>query len=201
MSDPIRVDEQPVWRVALVEVIFIAVAVGIIYFRQSFDAVASRLPLVTEAAMGLPLGAILGLLVGFGLLHSPLRRHVVQGVLPLRPVISSVWSVVVVGVLAGFAEELLFRAALIAWIGLVWASVLFGLAHSGTARLHQGLSVGKMVYLLATVVAGLLLGWLYETVGLPAAMSAHAAFDITLLLVLAPAITTAAREATGAAER
>lgn len=155
-------------------------------------AVVFRLPLVTEAAIGLPVGAVLGALVGFGLLGSPLRRHVVQGVLPLRPVTSAVWSIVAVGLLAGVGEELLFRAALQEWLGLFWASVLFGLAHSGTARLHEGVGLGKIAYLLITVVAGVLLGMLYQRVGLLASMVAHAAFDIAILLVMAPAIAAAA---------
>jgi membrane protease YdiL (CAAX protease family) len=158
--------------------------------------VVLRLPLVTEVAIGLPLGAVLGTLVGVGLLRSPMRRHVVQSVLPLRPVTSSPWSIVMVGTLAGFAEELLFRGALQVWIGLFWGSVLFGLAHSGTARLHEGLSARKMLYLLVTVVAGVLLGLLYQNAGLLASMSAHAAFDIAILLVVAPAIAAAARGST-----
>lgn len=192
MSESVRVDEQPLWHIAIVEGIFLVIAVVIIYFRGSMAAVVFRLPLVTEAAIGLPVGAVLGTLVGFGLLGSPLRRHVVQGVLPLRPVTSAVWSIVAVGLLAGVGEELLFRAALQEWLGLFWASILFGLAHSGTARLHEGVGLGKIAYLLIAVIAGVLLGMLYQSVGLLASMVAHAAFDIAILRVLAPAIGTAA---------
>jgi membrane protease YdiL (CAAX protease family) len=136
----------------------------------------------------------LGAAAGFGLLHSPLRDRVIGGVLPLRPVTSAVWSIAVLGVLAGLGEELLFRAALQVWIGIIWASLLFGIAHSGTARLNEGLSVGKSAYLLIAVVAGVLLGLLYQSAGLLASMSAHAAFDTAILLVLAPAIATAAKD-------
>jgi CAAX protease family protein len=184
----VRVDQQPLWHLVLVEGIFIAIAIGIICFRHSLGGIVFRLPLVTEAAIGLPIGTVLGGLVGFALLASPLRDAVVRGVLPLRTVTSAAWSILAVGVIAGLGEELLFRAALQEWIGLLWASVLFGLAHSGTARLHEGLSGGKIAYLLVTVVAGALLGWLYQGVGLLGSMSAHAAFDIALLFVLAPSI-------------
>src|SRR5262245_34394432 len=192
MTESVRVDEQAPWQLVLVEGTFVLLAVVIIYFRESLGTVILRLPLVTEAAIGIPVGALLGVVVGFGLLRSRLRWQVVQAVLPLRPVTSSMASIVVVGLLAGVGEELLFRAALQEWIGLLWASILFGLAHGGTARLQKGLSVGKIAYLLAAVAAGMLLGLLYQNVGLLASMSAHAAFDIAILCVLAPAIATAA---------
>jgi membrane protease YdiL (CAAX protease family) len=191
MTQPVRVDEQRLWQVALVEGIFFVVAVMIIYFRHSTGAVTLRLPLVSEAAIGLHVGAALGALVGFGLLRSPLREQVVRSALPLRRIASSAWSIATVSLLAGVGEELFFRAALQTWIGLFWASILFGLAHSGTARLNEGLSIGKIVYLLSTVAAGALLGLLYQGVGLLASISAHAALDTVILLALAPALAKA----------
>lgn len=191
MSQPAEVDEQPLWQIAIVEGIFLVVAAVIIFFRHSLGTVVMRLPLAEEVAIGLPVGALLGASAGLGLLRSPLRRSVVGGVLPLRPVTSAVWSIAVLGVLAGLGEELLFRAALQGWIGIVWASILFGLAHSGTARVNEGFSAGKAAYLLIAVAAGVLLGLLYQSAGLLASMSAHAAFDTAILLVLAPAIAAA----------
>lgn len=196
MTEAAPVDEQPLWQIAVVEGIFAAAAVGIIYWRQSADDIVFRMPLLTEIAIGVPIGALLGAAAGFGLLHSRLRAHVVRGVLPLRPVTSAVWSIVVLGVLAGLGEELLFRAALQTWIGISWASLLFGLAHSGMARLNEGVSARKVAYLVVATLAGVLLGFLYQAAGLPASISAHAAFDTAILSVLAPAISRAA----GAAE-
>lgn len=97
----------------------------------------------------------------------------------------------VAGLLAGVGEELLFRAALQPWLGIRWTSLLFGLAHSATARLSEGVSPGKVVYLFFTFVAGVLLGLLYARVGLLGSMSAHAAFAIALLSMLAPFIKRA----------
>src|SRR5262245_24581829 len=199
MTESVGVDEQPLWHIVLVEGIFLGIAIAIIYFRHSLGGVVFRLPLVTEAAIGLPVGSVLGALVGFGVLRSPLCHRVVQAVLPLRPVTSAAWSIVALGLIAGLGEEVLFRAALQDWIGVIWASILFGLAHSGTARLHEGLSVGKVSYLLAAVIAGVLLGWLYQSVGLLGSMSAHAGFDIAILFVLAPAIATATGGSTAGA--
>jgi membrane protease YdiL (CAAX protease family) len=188
MTKSARVDEVSLGQLALVEVGFVTVAVAIIHFRHTAGTVSLRMPLVVEAAIGLPIGAVLGAGVGVGLRSSPWHRQVINGVLPLRAITSTVPSIVLAGVLAGIGEELLFRAALQEWIGIGWASALFGLAHSGTARLHEGFSIGKIVYLLVTMVAGVLLGWCYQRVGLLASASAHAAFDVALLLLLAPGI-------------
>jgi uncharacterized protein len=194
MTAPDQVEQQPLWQLVLVEGIFVVIAAIIIYLRHTGGLVVFRLPLALEVAVGIPVGGVLGSLAGFGLLRSPLRQSVVRGAMPLRSVAGAVWSVVVVGLLAGVGEELLFRAALLPWIGLWWAAILFALAHSGTAQLQEGITVGKAAYLLVAVVAGVLLGFLYQWAGLLASMSAHAAFDIGILLVLAPAL---ARTATG----
>lgn len=168
-----RAEEQPLWQLAVVEATFALVAIGILALRNATGGVVLRLPLATEMAIGFPLSALAGAVVGLGLLGSPLRQAVIEGVRPLRPMTAAAWSIVVVGLLAGLGEELLFRAALQSWIGLGWASLLFGLAHSGTARLHTGISAGKLAYLVATVTCGALLGLLYETAGLVRARTPH----------------------------
>jgi membrane protease YdiL (CAAX protease family) len=194
MSAANRVDEMRLWQLAVVEAIFVCLAALIIGFRHLAGAPGPRLPIPVEVAIGLPLGLVAGAPIGWGLLRSPLRGSVVRGVVPMRTIVSARWSILAASVMAGFAEELLFRAALQTWIGIGWASVLFGLAHSGTARLQEGLSPGKLAYLVVAVGAGVLLGLLYRAAGLAAAMSAHAGFDAGILLVLAPAIAAAARE-------
>lgn len=191
MERATRGHEQPLWHIAAAEGVFVAVAVVIIFFRHAAGPVSLRLHFAAELAIGLPLGAVLGVAVGLGLTRSALRAAVVRLALALRPVTAAPWSIIIAGVLAGIGEELLFRAALQPWIGIWWASVLFGLAHSATARLNEGVSPGKIVYLLLTFVAGVLLGLLYANVGLLGSMSAHAAFDIALLSILAPFIKRA----------
>jgi len=181
-----------------VEGIFIVVAGVIIYLRHASGAIAPRFPIAAELAIGLLLGAASGVLVGTGLLRSRLGEPVVRSLLPLQAVTSAMWSIVVISLLAGVGEELLFRAALQPWIGILWASILFGLAHGGTARLNEGLSGGRITYVFSTVVAGILLGLLYQSVGLAASTSAHAAFDAAILLVLAPVIAKAVGTRTAA---
>ena len=188
MTQAQTVPEQPLWQLAIVEGIFVLVAALVIYLRHAAGQVSFILPVMTQVTIGLPLGGTLGVLIGFAALHSPWRTSVVDGLLPLRLVTAAAWSIVVVGVLAGVAEEILFRAALQPWIGIWWTSLLFGLAHSGTARLHEGFSFGKLAYLVFAVGAGVLLGLLYGSAGLLASMTAHASYDIATLFVLAPAI-------------
>jgi membrane protease YdiL (CAAX protease family) len=187
------VEEQPLWHLVLAEGIFVVIAAVIIYFRHSTAAISFVLPAGVQAVVGVLAGAILGVLTGVVVLRTPLRGSVVRGVLPLRPVTATVWSIVVTGLAAGVGEELLFRAALVPWIGLWWAALLFGIAHSGTARLQDGVSLGKVAYLIAAVAMGVVLGVLYQRAGLLSSMSAHASFDVGTLLVLAPVIGSAAQ--------
>ena len=187
-SQPQTAEAQPLWQLAIVEGVFVLVAGLIIYLRHSAGQISFVLPATAQLAIGVPLGGALGVVISYVALRSVWRASVIDGVLPLRAVTAAAWSIVVVGILAGVGEELLFRAALQPWIGIWWTSLLFGIAHSGTARLHEGLSLGKVVYLLFAVGAGVMLGLLYGSAGLLASIAAHASYDIGTLSVLAPAI-------------
>lgn len=111
--------EQPLWQLAVVEGLLLTIAVVVIVLRRSLSEIPVGLAAPAALGLGLVLGGALGAGTGFVLLRSALRDHVVRGVLPLRPVTSAVWSVVVAGLLAGVCEEMLFRAALVPWIGVV----------------------------------------------------------------------------------
>jgi uncharacterized protein len=87
-----------------------------------------------------------------------------------------------VAVLAGVGEELLFRGVVqwvvSAWttpiVGLVIASLLFGLLHA----------LSKLYFVLATAI-GFLFGWLvYEYNDLVAPMVAHSVYDFVALVYL-----------------
>jgi membrane protease YdiL (CAAX protease family) len=87
--------------------------------------------------------------------------------------------VVVLALLSGVAEEAFFRGALQPRVGLVWASLIFGLVHfvpRPEFRLWTVFSLG----------AGLLLGFLFEATGnLVAPVVAHAVVNgvnLTLLV-------------------
>jgi len=91
----------------------------------------------------------------------------------------SITELVLIGLLAGVCEEAFFRGFMQQWFLSFWephvailvASVLFGLAHA--------ISIPYTVF--ATVL-GVVLGYLYHyTESLPAAMLAHAVYDMIAL--------------------
>lgn len=86
-------------------------------------------------------------------------------------------DLVLVSAFSGVGEEALFRGALQPEIGLVAASLLFGVAHVGPDRRY-------LVWTLWAVGAGFLFGALYQwTGGLLAPTVAHAAHNAATLLL------------------
>jgi membrane protease YdiL (CAAX protease family) len=86
----------------------------------------------------------------------------------------NVWQILLVSVLAGLAEELLFRGVLQLSIGLPAASILFGLVHVGGR--------GFLGYGIWAACIGAFLGWLMDiTGGLTAPVVAHAVYDALAL--------------------
>jgi uncharacterized protein len=141
------------------------------------------------AALGRGLIAALAMLVlFFGLYHLPmnefrrLREQVRWLVGELFPA-GNIAQFALVALLAGAGEELLFRGVLqsliSSWtspaIGLIIASLLFGLAHS----------LSRLYFVLATLI-GLALGALtMQFNDLVAPMTAHAIYDFVALIYFA----------------
>ena len=97
----------------------------------------------------------------------------------LRPLFAavSVRDVVVISVAAGVGEELLFRGTLQPEVGLVAASVIFGLLHMGGR--------GTLVFGCWVMAMGAALGWLAVwTGGLLAPVVAHAVYDAAAIAYL-----------------
>jgi uncharacterized protein len=95
-----------------------------------------------------------------------------------------------VGLCAGVGEELLFRAALQPLVGLWIGAVIFAAAHIRTATLSSPSNVKRFSYLLNVAVAGVVLGLVFEHLGLVAAILVHATIDIVGLLVLRSSAAT-----------
>jgi len=92
---------------------------------------------------------------------------------PLRP-----WEIGILSLLSGFAEELFFRGALQPIIGLIPASLLFGLAHFVPRSPFWP-------WALQAVFAGFLLGSLYElTHLLYPVVVAHMVTNFVLILIM-----------------
>ncbi len=83
-------------------------------------------------------------------------------------------AVIVLGFAAGVGEEWLFRGIVQPLLGLVAASVLFGLAHVGSRRM--------LPFGVWATAMGAVMGWLaLVTEGLTAPMVAHGVYDILAL--------------------
>lgn len=116
---------------------------------------------------------------------APLRRIREFADEVIRPYLGpcSLIELAIISVLAGLGEEMLFRAvaqpAFTAWTGHVWlglllASLLFGICHAITA-----------FYVVLAAVLGAYLGWLMEeTDNLLVPALAHALYDFVALVVL-----------------
>jgi membrane protease YdiL (CAAX protease family) len=83
-------------------------------------------------------------------------------------------AAVVLGFAAGVGEEWLFRGVLQPLVGLIPASVLFGMAHIGSRRM--------LPFGVWATAMGAVMGWLaLITGGLTAPMVAHGVYDILAL--------------------
>jgi membrane protease YdiL (CAAX protease family) len=83
-------------------------------------------------------------------------------------------TLIVIALLAGVCEELLFRGVLQPLLGLVWTSLLFGLLHAVTVP-----------YAVIAAVLGMYLGWQMEATGdLVTPIVTHTLYDWLAFLVL-----------------
>ncbi len=82
-----------------------------------------------------------------------------------------------ISLFAGVGEELLFRGALQPLAG-IWLTSLLFIAIHGYFKFK---STGHLLFGLMMFSLSMLLGWLFETAGLLAAMSAHAVYDMAML--------------------
>lgn len=171
-----------IFSLAAAVVFSLVACVVTVYFRgQTLRALftAGR-PLATQILVGLVVGVALALFVVALLLKAPFLarlRDFIRSILgQLRP---TGLDMVLVSLLAGFSEELFFRAALQPALGLWLAALVFALAHTGVS-----VSPAKLAFAAFVFVMGLLLGALYVRAGLVAAIVTHAVYDLTFLLAV-----------------
>lgn len=78
---------------------------------------------------------------------------------------------------AGVGEELLFRGAIQPLIGIWFTSLIFIAIHG-----YIGFrSAGQILFTVLLFGLSMLLGWLFMAIGLVAAMTAHAVYDLLML--------------------
>ncbi len=133
-----------------------------------------------------------GVVVGFALLGSvcaflALRLPFIARRLKLPPALSdfdlSGYRPFAIGLAAGVGEELLFRAALLPLAGLMLSSLLFALAHARTSKMVNS-PIKRVAYIANTFVAGIVLGLIFNRIGLIAVIGIHAIIDIVGLSLL-----------------
>lgn len=165
------------WAAALYA-LFAAAAVALIAWTDGPGAIASRVhgraPL-TDVLWGVAAG--LAGVVATGLLArcwAPARRAEATFIALVGPL--PTWACVLLAVLSGAGEELLFRAAMQPKIGLVAAAVLFGAVHVPPVR-----SLWPWPILAAGF--GVLMGVLFEFTGaVVAPAAAHATINAVNLV-------------------
>ena len=118
------------------------------------------------AGLGLAVAVVLCLVIR---LVKPLQRS--RSMRILRVLQSANWlQVLLLCVVAGFAEEIFFRGALQPDIGIYATALLFGLLHA----------YGKL-YVFLAMLAGVGLGFTYELTGsLAAAVAAHTVYNLAI---------------------
>ena len=187
--------EQPVRPDPRLTIVLLAVAVegGLIFAALLLGWVLGHPPLGTlfwdlrDAALGVA-ATVPMLAVFFACLRwpvGPLRR--IKGLTDdvIRPLLGpcTLLDLAGISVLAGLGEEMLFRGVLqnafwdwtgSPWLGLLIASVLFGLAHSVT-----------LAYAVFATAMGAYLGWLWQASGnLLLVAVAHGLYDFVALVVV-----------------
>ncbi len=127
------------------------------------------------AAIGVAAGAICILVVSRARALAPLRRLARDAIEGIEP---RWFDLVVVSLAAGWGEELFFRGALQPLAGVWLTSAAFVLLHGATRYRSRG-GAAFAVFLYAASSG---LGFLANGAGLAAAMAAHAAYDLTVLV-------------------
>lgn len=177
----------PAAKVVLFGLLAEAGLVGLAYVLAAWRGI--EFPFVASIenfALGLFAASLL-ILINLSLLYAanrdhpflrPLKDFVRTVVSPLAKALS-LPAIVVLSVAAGVGEEILFRGVLQHELGLFLSSIIFALAHFGTATFR--LPLVALLY----VFASLFLGSLFAFTGsLVSVITAHITYDFFALVAL-----------------
>src|SRR5690606_14751744 len=87
-------------------------------------------------------------------------------------------GMLVLSLCAGIGEELFFRAGIQPFLGIWWTAILFVFIHGYLDPRNWRISIYGLV--MVGIIAWF--GYRFETIGIVAAMIAHAAFDFILFV-------------------
>ncbi len=165
------------WYPLIYSPMFIPIYLILRYQNASFDDIGMHTwNLYRYIPLALIIGAILAG-VEYRIIHP-------EPLVPELGIANMVTLVIIMFVFVGLVEELIFRSILQTklqqslglWEGLLAASVLFGIMHSGYG------SVSELVFATA---AGLILGYIYQKTGsLPFVTAIHGTVNVLLFGVL-----------------
>lgn len=150
------------------------------FSSQSFaDLFLIEQPLFWQLPIGASIGSAIAFATGIVILKAP-------GIQGLRSIISEAYihfnpkwyDLFFTALTAGIAEEILFRALLQPWAGIVLTSIIFALGHMPTPN-----TKGKLLMVLWIFVLGYILGILFEEFGIYCAIMAHFTIDLFLLFL------------------
>lgn len=180
-------ESRAIFRIALVAeggLGLVAVALGWFLARPPWQQIAWNAPAVGHGLLAAtPLVVLLLVVTRYPIgPFKQLQDFVRQLLLPLFAK-SAVWELLLISILAGFGEELLFRGVLQTgieqfwgspWLALAIASVVFGLAHPMS-----------VTYAVLAGAIGAYLGWLLmASDNLLVPIVTHAAYDFVALVYL-----------------
>ncbi len=141
------------------------------------NALRGTLDPLWQALVGITYGSIAAL-IGWRIVQIPLLETTNSFFTNLiGPIRLTTPEVVLISFCAGTGEEIFFRGAIQPWLGIWITSVLFVALHGYLSPWNRPL----LVYGLYMVLIILGIGYMAETLGLIAAISAHTAVDIVLL--------------------
>jgi membrane protease YdiL (CAAX protease family) len=152
--------------------------------RSLASAFGDGAPLANQLILGATIGLVFSVPVVSAALRMPifsrLREHCIERsrMLDLRG-LNPVWMSLV----AGIGEEILFRGAIQPLLGLWLTSAIFSLLHIQPSQ-YRSISAGTIWYAGFVFLVSLLLGSIYTTLGLVAAMVFHTTGDLVGLFTL-----------------
>lgn len=160
------------------------VVIAFLIFRYFHDTTLDQAfkhgnELSFQLVVGGIMGVMAALMIYFVIRQSPIREvlsdfYIFEAISKLR---FSQFDRIQVSAFAGVGEELLFRGAIQPLLGNVTTSIIF----VGIHGYFKFKSVGHILFGLTLLGLSLMLGLLYEYIGLVAAMTAHAVYDMVML--------------------
>jgi len=181
-TTPSRITLRNVLIAAVSEIV---VAMVIIHYTQPGAIVAmaqGTVPSLQSAGIGLAAGIGMAALQVAGINASQRWRLFLLRAVGPTPL--STAQIVTIGMIVGIAEELLFRAAMQPLLGIAFTSLIFAAVHWNYAALRgprETLALSILAFALIFVIS-VVIGHVFATFGLGAAIVAHASYDIIVLL-------------------